>query len=175
MAANKTEPSVFEDTTTVRAEHLHHETKILLMGRLYYVAGASLLLAAVTIMVLRQTGEGLRIASFFGMLAAGHAFAAYLLLRLDARARFSASAMALVGLLAIPIGTVLCGYLLYLVHSTKGRRVLSPEYRAVVAKTPEFTCRVTNAAFALGAALVVVAIYQLLRFALRVQLGVGAA
>ena len=173
MASHKSQSAIV-DNAAVRAEHLRHETALLMMGRLYHVAAACLLIAAVVIVVLRQTSEGVRIASVFGMLAAGHAFAAYLVLRLDARARFSASVMALTGLLALPIGTVLGGYLLYLVHSAKGRRILSPEYRAVVAKTPEFKCRVTNAAFALGAALVLVAIYRLLQFALHVRLGVAA-
>lgn len=174
MASKKTK-SVVVDHSAVRAAHLHQETILLMMGRLYYVAGASLLLAAIAIAALRQNGEGLRIASVFAMLAAGHAFAGHLLRRLDARARFSASVMALVGLFAIPIGTVLGAYLLYLVHSAKGRMILSPEYRAVVAKTPEYKCRVSNAGFALAAALVVVAVYQLLRFALQVKLGAGAA
>ncbi len=174
MSSKKNRPAAI-DPSAVRAAHLHHETTVLMMGRLYYVAAACLLITAITIVVMRQNGEGLRIASFFGMLAAGHAFAANMLLKLDARARFSASVMALVGLFAIPIGTILCGYLLYLVHSAKGRMILSPEYRDIVAKTPEFKCRVTNAGFALASALVVVAIFQLLRFALQVKLGTGAA
>lgn len=169
MASKKTKSAVI-DNAAQRAEHLRHETAILMMGRLYYVAGGCLLLAAIATVVLRQTGEGLRIASFFAMLAAGHAFAAYLLRRLDARARYSASLMAVLGLMAIPIGTVLGAYLLYLVHAPKGRRVLSPEYRDVVAKTPEFQCRVANSGMALGVVLVAVTVYQLFRFALVVKL-----
>lgn len=174
MAPKRTK-SVAIDDSALRAAHLHHETILVTMGRLYYAAGACLLLAGITIAVLRQNGEGLRIASVFAMLAAGHAFAGHLLRRLDARARFSASVMAVVALFAVPIGTVLGGYVLYLVHSAKGRKILSPEYRAVVARTPEYKCRVSNAGFALAAVLVVVAVYQLLRFALQVKVGAGAA
>lgn len=169
MAAKSIKPAATD--AALRAEHLHHETILLTMGRLYLVAGAALFLAAIMIVALRQTGEGLRVASVFAMLAAGHAFAGLHLRGLDARARFSASVMAVLGLLAFPVGTVLSGYVLYLVHAPKGRRILSPDYRAVVEKTPEYKCKVTHAGFALGVALVLVTVYPLWRFALMVRLG----
>ncbi len=40
------------------------------------------------------------------------------------------------GLLSFPIGTLINGYILYLVFSEKGSRVFSPEYQEIIRQTP---------------------------------------
>jgi hypothetical protein len=45
------------------------------------------------------------------------------------------------GLLAIPIGTLFNGYILYLMFGAKGRRILSPDYAAIRARTPHLVWR----------------------------------
>lgn len=150
-----------------RAEHLHHETAVRTAGLLFYVAGGALAIAAVAVIALRSGEAAVRSMSTFGLLAGGYAFAGLLLRRLDARARYAATLMGVLGLLAMPIGTVLNGYVLWLIHSKKGRRVLSPEYRDVVAQAPEYECRVAHSVKAMGILLVTVAVAGVLRGALR--------
>jgi len=41
------------------------------------------------------------------------------------------------GLLAVPLGTLFHGWVLYLIWSEKGRRVLSKEYASIIRATPE--------------------------------------
>ncbi|MFA6960496.1 MAG: hypothetical protein WC205_07090 [Opitutaceae bacterium] len=146
---------------TIRSEHLRHETTINMIGQLYYVGAAFLVIAAVVSVVQKHETAG-QFAIMLGLLAAGFAFAGYMLRRLDARARYCATLMAVLGLVAFPIGTVLNAYVLYLIHVKKGRTVLSPEYREVVAATPEFKARVAHSALALGIVLVGVTVYRVL-------------
>ncbi len=122
--------AVTKDAERLRAENLRHETALLMVGTLYYAAAGLLLAAAIASVAIKGgTPAAVRFASLVALLAAGFGFAGYLLHRLDMRARYSASMMAVLGMLAVPIGTVLNAYVLWLVHSKKGRRVLSPEYR----------------------------------------------
>ena len=156
------------DVINLREENLRHETAITLVGMLYYVAAGMLIAAAITSLAMTKgTAAAVRFASMLGLLAAGFGFSGYLLRRLDMRARYAASMMAVLGMLAVPIGTILNGYVLWLVHSKKGRVVISPEYREVVAKTPQIKCRATNAMLGLGIALVGVAVYRVLQLVLQ--------
>lgn len=145
---------------TLRAVHLRHETAIRGAGLLYFVGAGFLVLAACAAVAARGQAGG-RFLPLALMLAAGYGYAGFLLRRLDARARYAATLMGGLGLLAFPVGTVLNGYVLFLVHAKSGRTVLSPEYRAVVAATPEYRARMGNAALALGAALAGVTVYRL--------------
>ncbi|HTJ79787.1 MAG TPA: hypothetical protein VL357_12400 [Rariglobus sp.] len=166
MASSSAPLSTSAETT--RSEHLRHETTILMVGMLYYVAAGMMMAAAVASLVLKNgTEAAVRFASLMGLLAAGYGFAGYLLRRLDARARYAASMMAVLGMLAVPIGTVFNAYVLWLVHNKKGRTVLSPEYRQVIAETPQIQCRVINSVLALGIVMVGIAIYRILEMFLR--------
>lgn len=134
-----------------------------MVGLLYYVAACALPVAGAIIAFLRRDADGFRVGIMFALLAAGFGFAGYLIRKLDARARYAGSIMSVLGMFALPIGTVLGGYALYLLHCKQGRAILSPEYREVVGKTPEFQCRPAHAALALGIGLVVFAVYNVMR------------
>lgn len=56
---------------------------------------------------------------------------------LDRRARTPATILAAIGLLAFPLGTLINGYILYLLQSKKGTMVFSQEYKQVIEATPE--------------------------------------
>jgi hypothetical protein len=45
-------------------------------------------------------------------------------------------------LLAFPLGTLINGYILWLVFSTKGKTILSNDYAAIVAATPHVRYRI---------------------------------
>ena len=130
-----------------------------MVGTLYYVGAALLAAGAVALAV---KGGGPRTISGLAMLAAGFGGAGYLLRKLDFRARILGSFMALAGLAALPIGTVLNGYVLYLLHSKRGRTVLAPGYREVVARTPQFQSRPAYPALAMGVILTAVTVYNVM-------------
>jgi hypothetical protein len=56
-------------------------------------------------------------------------------------ARVAAIVFAGIGLLGFPIGTLINGYILYLLLSQKGRRIFQPDYAHIVAATPEVKYR----------------------------------
>jgi hypothetical protein len=150
------------DVETKRSTLLHHETSILLIGILHYAAAGMLAAAAVALVVINGQ-PGMRFAALLGLLACGYALAGFMLRNLDARARYSATIMAALGMFAMPVGSVLSAYVLWLIHIKEGRAVLSPEYREVVAATPQIKCRVTHSTLAVGIVLTGVAVYRVLQ------------
>jgi hypothetical protein len=129
----------------VRHELLGHEAGFQGVGGAYLLVGmVSLLFGMLSLLigwqdprtlpmqVLRSLGPGICM-----VLAALLLFwLAYGLRNLNERSRKSFFVFGLLGLLVFPIGTMVNGYLLYLLLSVKGKRVLSPEYRQVIAATP---------------------------------------
>lgn len=62
-----------------------------------------------------------------------------------------------IGLLGVPVGTLLHGYILYLVWCEQGRRILQPDYAAIIRSTPQVRYKATTGdkvAMALLAALI---------------------
>jgi len=55
--------------------------------------------------------------------------------------RIPAVLLSILGLFGFPIGTLINGYIIWLILSKKGRRVLSHEYAAIVAATPQVKYR----------------------------------
>jgi hypothetical protein len=76
---------------------------------------------------------------------------------LNNRARICGIVLASVGLLAVPIGTVISGYILYLLACKKGRFICSPDYHAIVQATPHVKYRTSPVAWALLAVAVLAA------------------
>ena len=56
---------------------------------------------------------------------------------LNPKARVPATILSVIGLLAFPLGTLINGYILYLIHAKKSKVVFSADYQAVIAATPE--------------------------------------
>lgn len=60
------------------------------------------------------------------------------------KVRTAAIVLSVLGLLAIPIGTIISAYFLYLLASKKGEFVFSEEYAQVRAATPEIKYRTSR-------------------------------
>src|SRR5262245_59132715 len=125
------------EAEVIRREHLKHEASIRSVGVLYYLGGAALVLAAVgTIGVLSGRADQ---STFIAMLA----FVVYIAFgvfsifvgrgvrRLRSWARTASTVLAVIGLLAFPVGTLVNGYILYLLHSAKGKRIFAADYPAI--------------------------------------------
>ena len=130
------------EAETIRRELLYHEVSVRSIGSLYILVAVLFALSGITIL----QGEG---ADAFQLVFGGAwiAFAVPFFLlgravrRLSPRTRLPVTILSVIGLLAVPLGTLLNAYILYLLHSGKGRRVMTPEYVAIIARTPHVRYR----------------------------------
>ena len=68
-----------------------------------------------------------------------------------------------IGLLAIPVGTLLHGYFLYLLLSQKGKTVFSDGYKQIIVETPCVKNKTSNALWiVLGILVSILAIFIIL-------------
>ena len=56
-------------------------------------------------------------------------------------ARITSIVLSIVGLIGFPVGTLINGYILYLLLAAKGRRIFAADYADIVAATPHIKTR----------------------------------
>lgn len=132
----------------IRKEYLKHEASVKSIGLLYYLGGACLGLVGIVGLAsgLGGTGGGevlvaVGLSAFFLILGFGQIWVGAGLRRLKRWARVPTGILSGLGLLGFPLGTIINGYILYLVFSKKGAMVFSDEYRAVIEQTPHIKYR----------------------------------
>lgn len=143
----------------IRQQHLKTEVTIKTVGFLYYLGAFGVGTAAVTMLVNTRHGDELingGFALFLLMLAAGQGVVAYGLRRLLSWARIPTIIFSCVGLLHIPIGTIINGYILAVVGGKKSKTVMTPEYRRIIELTPYIKHKTSVAVWVLLAVLVLV-------------------
>ncbi|MDD9934677.1 MAG: hypothetical protein OXT09_13795 [Myxococcales bacterium] len=151
----------------IRQEHIKHEASVRSIGMLYYVGAGMYLLTAIMLMVgalgdEEFSGAGLGVLMLF--LVAIPGLVGWGIRRLKTWARMTSIVLSCIGLLGFPLGTLINGYILYLLLSAKGRMIFSDEYRQVVEATPHVKYRTS---------VVVLVLFGLL--VLLVLFGIGAA
>ncbi len=133
------------DADAVRNEHLKHEASIQSVGYLYYLSGAAVIMASAIFGTGFGRPDGRSGETNTGMIIAGSVmfsigciqlWTAHGLRRLKPSARIPATLFSCLGLLGFPVGTLINGYILYLLHSKKGRTVMTADYAQVIAQTP---------------------------------------
>lgn len=128
----------------IRNEHIKHEASVKSVGVLYFI-GAFFMVFLGGMMLIARPGPGGLEATVTGAVLvclAGFQFATGLALRrLKRWARIVAGIFSGVGLLGFPLGTIINGFILYLLFSKKGKMVFSPEYQEVIAQTPHIKYR----------------------------------
>lgn len=154
--------SIYSGTTDVdaieayRKAHLKHEASIQSIGTLYLLGtifmapvGLAMLLGGIGVLAEPQ-GRDVSAALFAGAIGLGYfmlgAFQGYVgwgLRKLKHWARTPAIVLSVIGLLAIPIGTMISIYFLYLLLSEKGKIIMSPPYQDVIAQTPHIKYRMS--------------------------------
>jgi len=133
------------EAEAVRRANLSHEASVRSIGTLYYLAALGATLAALStvaqlLLQPRHTGVVLMLGAMtvlgivFFLLGRG-------LRKLRPGVRVPTIALAGLGLLGFPVGTLVNGYILWLMLSKKGRFVFSPEYAEVVEATPHIKYR----------------------------------
>ncbi len=130
------------DDERVRRELLNHEVSIQAVGRLMMLGGVLAAFAALSLLVAgvgsKPGGPGLLLGLGAAYLAVGvlSTWIGNLLRTLNPSGRIPGALVNGLGLLGFPVGTLISSYILYLLLSQKGRRVLSAEYQGIVARTP---------------------------------------
>jgi hypothetical protein len=128
-----------------RRELIKHETSIKSVGFLYLFGAVFMVLGAISLISLSllgsDAGMSLGIGVFYGLLAAISIYLGIGLRKLSPKVRTGVTILSVIGLLGIPLGTLINAYVLYLLHSEKGKRVMTAEYQAIIAQTPHIKYR----------------------------------
>ena len=136
------ESPLLNDPEGIRREHLTHEASVKSVGSLYLLG--AVLLAIWTVFnafALITGGEFAKestwgLVAFLGLIAALQCWLGVGLRKLKKPARAIAAIFSAIGLIGIPIGTIISAYILYLLMSKKGNMVFSPEYQQIIGLTP---------------------------------------
>lgn len=130
----------------VRKVHLSHEASVKSFGFLYYI-GAVIMMIAGTLAISGALFHGMDLPQ--GQLVTGILGGLYFLFgslqfwigrglrSLNQVGKVGGTIFGAIGLIGFPVGTILSGYLLYLLWSRKGAMVFSDRYKEIIAETPE--------------------------------------
>ena len=133
------------DAEAIRREFLKHETSVRSIGTLYYLAGGLLCVGAVFLAYayfsVRNETPLMFITPIYLLLGVLSILLGRGIKSLRTWARTTAIVLACVGLLGVPVGTAINGYILYLLLSKKGKRIFEEDYAAIVAATPQIKYR----------------------------------
>ncbi|MEK7952065.1 hypothetical protein [Luteolibacter soli] len=160
----------------VREEHMKHEASLKAVGFLGLLGGV-LLLGSFAFVGIEAIAAGLLESSSSMSLLFEVAFGTLQIIagiglrQLQGWARIPAAIVAAVSMTSVPIGTIVGLYILYLLFSPKGSKVLSAEYREIVAVTPDMRYRTPRWfwIFILVAVLVLVGFVVFVFFAARAR------
>jgi hypothetical protein len=126
------------DAELIRRKHLNHEASIQGFGSLFTIGGVFLALAAIVTLVgsADALAVALAVTLFLGAIAALYLYVGVGLRNLNPAVKMPATILLAIGLLGFPIGTIINGYGLYLLHSEKGNFILSERYAKIRRQTP---------------------------------------
>lgn len=125
------------EAEAIRREHIKHEASIRSVGILYYLSGGLMaLIAAMFVAGLTDINFGIGLAVVYGALAALSIVVGHQIRALRPWARIAAIVLSVIGLFGFPLGTLINGYILYLLLSKKGQRIFASDYADIVAATP---------------------------------------
>ena len=151
------------EVEAIRREHIKHEAAVRSIGTLYYIGGGLSLMAAFAFF-LGSLGQPdvvaitLVLGIVYLVLGVVLPVVAHGIRRLKPAARIASIVLSIVGLIGFPLGTLISGYILYLLCSAKGRRIFAPDYTEIVAATPHIKYRTSIVVWImLGLVLVLIA------------------
>jgi hypothetical protein len=120
----------------IRRQYLAHEVSVKSIGQLFLV-GALIFLPTAVLLVSSPSGaEGFTASVILIAVGLLYLTVGYGIYTLQEWARWCGILLSVIGLSGVPIGTIICGYFLYLLASKKGRYVFTEEYQRIRAATP---------------------------------------
>ncbi len=149
----------------IRRQHLAHEAAIQSIGLLLSIESVGATMAATGLILEALPPPGtvaplqkvllIPVGVVFAVLASAFFWAGVGVRNLRPKARLPAILLSALNLVAIPFGTLVGGYSLYLLMSQKGKGVFTPAYARVRAATPQLKHKTSIAAW-VGLAVVIV-------------------
>ncbi len=143
-SANLLDHSAGSESVSIREAHIKHEASIKSIGILYYIGGATMLLAAPGLLLIsNETGmgfdelSGVGVSVLYAILGVISLIVGRGVRTLRRWVKVPVAILSGLGMLSIPIGTLINGYILYLIFSEKGKTVLSDDYKKIIKLTPE--------------------------------------
>lgn len=160
-----------EEYEAIRHEHLKHEASLKSVSLLYFLGGAFMILGGfVSLMNVLMISDELGATATGGMIGGMTIFLLLGILMiflgkwfrsLNPKLKIPGSILAALGLLQFPIGTLINGYILYLIHSQKGKMVLSAEYKDVIEATPDIKYKTSKVVIVLGILVIGVLVFAM--------------
>ena len=140
-AARLEDLSYSSDAEAIRQAHIRRETSLRSIGILYWLGAIMMILGGVAMMVAtvtEQAGQGVALAfgAIYLLLGLGFGFVGWGYRELHPWVRWPGGLVSTLGLLAFPFGTIIHGYILYLMFSPQGSRVFAPDYADIRRQTP---------------------------------------
>ena len=136
-----------EPKLAVRSAHIAHEATLRSVGLLYYLGAIFLVMLAITTLYrgtpadVPTTLSDPAAAALALAIAAALALAGYGLHKIKPWARVPVMSISTLGLFYFPVGTMICGYILYMVLNKKGQVIFSQEYQEIIKATPQIGYR----------------------------------
>jgi hypothetical protein len=154
----------------IRKEHLNHEASIRAIGMLYMLGAVLVILGGAALLtrgiLLRPTGEDAIVIVAFCFINMALGAVQFVIGRglrnFGKSARIGGIVLSCIGLLAVPIGTLISGYFVYLLAGRKGQYIFSDEYQAIRLATPQIVYRTSMIVWVLAALLVLLLIIALI-------------
>lgn len=128
----------------IRRKFLNHEASIRGIGALWILGGAVAAFGAVAALIGLLGRAGVREVGFilfYALFAGVTLWTGIKVRRLRPEGRVPGLVLGGIGLIGIPIGTLISIYILYMLGSNKGAFVMSEEYREVIGRTPHIKYR----------------------------------
>jgi hypothetical protein len=130
----------------MRRTYLNHEASVKSIGTLYYLGAVFTGLGTAGGLAAIASGGRIGPIELFVWLFYAAVTVVLIVLgrglyRLDRWVRIPVAVLAAIGLIGFPVGTIINGYILYLVLCRKGEVVFSDEYREVIRQTPHIKYR----------------------------------
>ncbi|MCO4773486.1 MAG: hypothetical protein KDA24_25865 [Deltaproteobacteria bacterium] len=147
-----------EQWEAIRREHLSAESNLKGFGSLWLLGAVGSGFAAVVAFTVATDEYGPMMGGILAVVGAIYAYGGLGLRRLDPKVKIPVTLLAGFGLLSFPIGTLINGYLLYLLHGPKGKVIFTERYRAIIDATPHVKYTTSPVAWAALAILILLVV-----------------
>lgn len=136
------------EAEALRRKYIKHEASIRSVGILDYIGGvlfcllgAGVMLSDAVTRAMQTTQIMVAIGVVYFVIGVLSIIVGFGIRRLRPWAHVTSIILSAIGLLELPVGTVIHAYILYLLVSRKGRIIFTPRYAEIVAATPQVKYR----------------------------------